>query len=199
MRATIALQWRGDTICAGTRIAPRRILTAYHCAVALSLTLNELIAVDAEGLEGYRAVAPVKVLGHVARYTWRGHSEPAAGIFVHVAPLHDLAVIESDKVDGQEVAELGAPLAVGQELFAVGHPGGFEYSYSYGHVAALEREFSGARWTQADIHIDGGSSGGGLFDARGRLVGVCSFGLSSAGGWGFFGEQRAISKIAAQP
>lgn len=197
--ATIALQWRGSTICAGTRVSSRRIVTAYHCAVSLSVPLDELLEIDAEGLEGYQAVAPVRVLGHVARYTWLGHAGSASGIFVHVDPLNDLAVIETDKIDAASWVEIGAPLAIGQETFAVGHPGGLEYSYSFGHVGALERELLGARWTQADIHTDGGSSGGGLFNAVGDLVGACSFGMSNANGWGFFAGQRALAKIVAQP
>lgn len=197
--STIALQWRGSTICAGTRVSPRRVVTAYHCAVGLSVPLGELLEIDQEGLEGYQAVAPVRVLGHAARYTWLGHDGSASGIFVHVDPLNDLAVIETDKIDAASWVEIGAPLAIGQEIFAIGHPGGLEYSYSFGHIAALERELLGARWTQADVHADGGSSGGGLFNEAGQLVGVCSFGMGSATGWEFFGGLKALAKIAAQP
>ncbi|MEQ1882117.1 MAG: S1C family serine protease [Burkholderiales bacterium] len=64
-------------------------------------------------------------------------------------------------------------LEVGQPVFAVGSPRGLERTISRGIVSGLREQTGEAgRLVQTDAAISPGSSGGGLFDAQGRLVGV---------------------------
>lgn len=64
-------------------------------------------------------------------------------------------------------------LLVGQDVYALGSPHGLELTLSAGLVAGLRRD-TAERLTmiQTSAPISPGSSGGGLFDTQGRLVGV---------------------------
>jgi len=82
------------------------------------------------------------------------------------------------------VADLGAPAvpvgdsdktAVGQHVYALGNPQGFALTLSDGLVSALRKDDKGNLvLIQTTAPISQGSSGGGLFDDNGRLIGITS-------------------------
>jgi S1-C subfamily serine protease len=63
---------------------------------------------------------------------------------------------------------LSTELRIGERVYAVGAPQGLELSLSEGLISGL-RLFEGVRVIQTTAAISAGSSGGGLFDDRGRL------------------------------
>lgn len=65
-------------------------------------------------------------------------------------------------------------LRTGQRVYAIGAPVGLELTISEGIVSAL-REVDGGTVIQTTAPISPGSSGGGLFDAAGQLVGIMTF------------------------
>ncbi len=67
-----------------------------------------------------------------------------------------------------------ASLKVGATVYAVGAPEGLELTLSQGIVSGL-RDLEGGRYIQTTAAISHGSSGGGLFDDQGRLLGLTSF------------------------
>jgi S1-C subfamily serine protease len=68
-------------------------------------------------------------------------------------------------------------VTVGQNVFAVGNPKGLELTMSAGLVSSLRRNTAGQLvLIQTSAAISGGSSGGGLFDAQGNLVGLTTLG-----------------------
>jgi hypothetical protein len=64
-----------------------------------------------------------------------------------------------------------ARVPVGTRIFAIGSPRGLEATLSEGLVAGIRGE-EGERVLQITAAISPGSSGGGVFDAQGRLVGL---------------------------
>jgi serine protease Do len=69
---------------------------------------------------------------------------------------------------------------VGQNVFAIGNPKGLELTMSAGLVSSLRRNTAGQLvLIQTSAAISGGSSGGGLFDAQGNLVGLTTLGSVS--------------------
>ena len=78
-----------------------------------------------------------------------------------------------------KVVRLGAAkaLSVGEEVFDVGAPAGLELSLSRGIVSQLRGVFGkrSAPLIQTDAAISPGSSGGGLFNQAGELVGITTF------------------------
>jgi serine protease Do len=73
-------------------------------------------------------------------------------------------------------------LAVGQKVYALGNPQGLERTLSDGLVSALRRkeDTRELQLVQTTAPISPGSSGGGLFDAQGRLVGITTLQLKES-------------------
>lgn len=65
-------------------------------------------------------------------------------------------------------------LKVGARVYAIGTPQGLELTLSEGIVSGFRQDDVG-RYIQTTAPISQGSSGGGLFDEKGRLVGITSF------------------------
>ncbi len=65
-------------------------------------------------------------------------------------------------------------LRVGQRVYAIGAPEGLELTLSEGLISSL-RPYEGSQYIQTSAAISPGSSGGGLFDDQGRLIGITSF------------------------
>lgn len=83
----------------------------------------------------------------------------------------DICLLQSDKLTGKS-AQLGkaASLKVGEAVYAIGAPQGLELSLSDGIVSALRG--SSPPLIQTTAAISPGSSGGGLFNNEGLLVGL---------------------------
>jgi serine protease Do len=69
-------------------------------------------------------------------------------------------------------------LLVGEDVAAIGNPKGLDTSLSRGLVAQ-KRNKGGHAYIQTDAALSSGSSGGGLFDTAGNLVGVTTFKVAS--------------------
>jgi trypsin-like peptidase len=70
-----------------------------------------------------------------------------------------------------------AELQVGEPLYTLGSPSGLELSLAGGLLSG-KREEGSLNYVQTTAPISPGSSGGGLFDARGNLVGVTTLVLA---------------------
>jgi len=103
-------------------------------------------------------------------------------------PLTDLAVI---KVDGTNLPNApwgnSTALRPGQTVLAFGNPFGFRFTVTRGIVSGLNRPnpFSRDRrspgsFVQTDAAINPGNSGGPLVNARGEVIGINTFLVSSS-------------------
>jgi serine protease Do len=70
-------------------------------------------------------------------------------------------------------------IAVGEKVFTIGNPSGLVATLSEGIVSGLRTQ-RGVRYVQTSAPISPGSSGGGLFDERGNLLGITSFKIDDA-------------------
>ncbi|ADJ48797.1 serine protease PepD [Amycolatopsis mediterranei S699] len=111
----------------------------------------------------------------------------------------DIAVVQAKNASGLTAASLGdsSKLAVGQEVVAIGSPGGLQNTVTTGIVSALNRNLSdigqgeqqrspfsrtsnqssdSPSYTaiQTDAAINQGNSGGALVDAQGNVIGINS-------------------------
>jgi len=120
-------------------------------------------------------------------------------------PLTDLAVI---KVNGTNLPSVpwgnSANLHPGQTVLAFGNPYGFRFTVTRGIISALNRPNPDAsdrrkpgEFIQTDAAINPGNSGGALVDARGELIGINTFLISSSGS--FSGMGFAIPSQIVQP
>ena len=115
----------------------------------------------------------------------------------------DICVLAGKRIHGKP-AQLGkaADLKVGDTVYAVGAPYGLERSLSAGIVAQLRG--GPPPLIQTTAAISPGSSGGGLFDREGRLVGLTTFNLKGGQSLNFampvewIGEVDPGRKLAAE-
>ncbi len=99
----------------------------------------------------------------------------------------DIALL---KVDAKNlpVVRIGKSdkLRVGEWVFAIGAPFGFDYSVTQGIVSALGRGLPSENYVpfiQTDVAINPGNSGGPLFNLAGEVVGINSQIFSGSGGY----------------
>jgi len=151
------------------------------------VTNNHVIdgAVDIRVTMSNREVLPAKLIG--------------------ADPLTDLAVI---KVNGTNLPSVpwgnSANLHPGQTVLAFGNPYGFRFTVTRGIISALNRpnpdpsdRRKPGEFIQTDAAINPGNSGGALVDARGELIGINTFLISSSGS--FSGMGFAIPTQIAEP
>ena len=88
---------------------------------------------------------------------------------------HDLCqlYVQGMAAPGVAIGSSGA-VQTGQRVIALGAPYGLELTMSDGLVSSL-RPIEGGTVIQTNAAVSPGSSGGGLFDASGRLVGIITF------------------------
>ena len=90
-------------------------------------------------------------------------------------PGRDLCVLTTDADMTAPAVEI-APLEtvrVGDPVYAIGSPLGLELTLTGGLVSGLRADAKGVvNSIQASAVVTHGSSGGGLFDAKGRLIGI---------------------------
>ncbi len=120
-------------------------------------------------------------------------------------PLTDLAVI---KVNGTNLPSVpwgnSANLRPGQTVLAFGNPYGYRFTVTRGIISALNRpnpdpsdRRKPGEFIQTDAAINPGNSGGALVDARGELIGINTFLVSSSGS--FSGMGFAIPAQIVEP
>ncbi len=87
----------------------------------------------------------------------------------------DVCLLWAEKLKARP-ARIGsaATVRVGAAVFAVGAPKGLELTLSNGIVSQL-RDDGQTQFIQTTAAISPGSSGGGLFDSQGRLLGLTTF------------------------
>lgn len=69
-------------------------------------------------------------------------------------------------------------LTVGQHIYTIGNPVGMDRTLSDGLISALRKDDNQNLWyIQISAPISPGSSGGGLFDEDGKLIGITSAGI----------------------
>lgn len=162
--------------CSGTWVSVDEILTAAHCVSDLEVGADAEYAVQAgvsqtpDGVETYAT--------HEAALEY-------------VEPAHDLALLRAYMPPlAHGVAMVGLEdLRAGQVAYAEGAPKGFGWTFSAGEISQIRYvgDDSSAFWfVQATTPISPGSSGCGLYDANGDLIGVARMYVRNAENLNFF-------------
>lgn len=112
----------------------------------------------------------------------RDDARPAR--LIRADPVRDLALLRVEP-SGADPLPLGdmANVEVGQDVHAIGHPQGEEWSYTTGIISQVRRDYE---WSdgrtrhkntviQTQTPINPGNSGGPLLNDKGELVGVNTF------------------------
>lgn len=87
---------------------------------------------------------------------------------------------------------------VGQRVYAIGNPRGLENTLSEGLLSGLRGGDGEARLLQTTAAIAPGSSGGGLFDSDGRLLGITTFSARDGGNLNFAMPAEFLAELPAR-
>jgi serine protease Do len=115
-------------------------------------------------------------------------------------PARDVCQVKAPNL-GAPAVELGdsAQVVVGQPVYALGNPKGLELTLSNGLVSALRHDGSQRlAMIQTSAPISHGSSGGGLFDTDGRLIGITSSGIDAGQNLNFALPVEYIRELPAR-
>jgi serine protease Do len=135
--------------------------------------------------------------GVTYRVEHQGKSRPAK--LIQTDPDHDLAELFVEGLAAPAVSMRdSSTLSVGEKVYAIGAPEGLELTISEGLISGL-RDIDRARVIQTSAAISPGSSGGGLFDSQGRLVGITTFYLKEGQNLNFALPAEWISSLAKRP
>jgi len=160
-------------------LSPKELYKRLAPSVFVVETLDTSGSVVAKG--SAVAIAPGEVVTnkHVIDdgVSWRlkRGSRTWTATITHLDSDHDLCQLKAQGLAAPTVlVRTSASLVVGERVYAIGSPEGLELTMSEGLISGL-REFGDMRVIQTSAAISPGSSGGGLFDSQGRLVGITTF------------------------
>jgi len=172
-------------------MAPAQALTPAELFAKISPSVWRVRTYDKEGLplgQGSAVViAPETMVTncHVLRKAGRfsvAQDNTAMGAVLELwDPERDVCQFKVRGLNAPAVA-LGdaAALVVGQPVYALGSPAGLELTLSSGLISSLRRDAAGRlEMIQTSAPISPGSSGGGLFDDEGRLIGLTTMAVVS--------------------
>jgi hypothetical protein len=94
-------------------------------------------------------------------------------------PIGDRCILEVSPANLTPISGVRsyAELTVGEPLYTLGNPSGLDLSIAGGMLSGLRRD-EGRPYVQTSAPISPGSSGGGLFDNQGNLVGITTLVLA---------------------
>lgn len=135
-------------------------------ASGVLISEDGFVATNAHVVEGCRMITAIHING--------ASRQSAVAVLKYYDQTSDTAVL---KLDGQSWDHFDTPsrsVRIGERVYAIGNPRGFEQSISEGIVSG-ERQADGASWIQHSAPISPGSSGGALISSRGELLGINSW------------------------
>jgi serine protease Do len=115
----------------------------------------------------------------------------------HADPERDLCLLKVRNFTAPAVT-IGRveDVKVGARVYAIGSPRGLEQTISDGLLSGVRKSADGGfQALQVTVPISPGSSGGGLFDARGRLIGITTFMLKESQNLNFAMPAHWIAEV----
>ncbi|MBN1413353.1 MAG: trypsin-like peptidase domain-containing protein [Spirochaetales bacterium] len=86
----------------------------------------------------------------------------------------DFAFILCDRLKLEDFPVLSKRenLLEGEDVVAIGHPHGYDFTVTQGIISTAKREIKGVHYIQTDVPINPGNSGGPLLDRNGEILGI---------------------------
>lgn len=157
----------GDKYCTGTLVGPDLFITAGHC-VDSTTAGHDYVAMNFEYAAGSSTLL-AQDFYKITELVEEGGSLDYSVIRLEGNPglKYGWATLRTNQAD------------VGELITIVQHPGGRAKEVEVGHVAG----YQGSYYTYGDLDTEPGSSGSGIVDSKGNLVGIhTNGGCTSTGG-----------------
>ena len=117
----------------------------------------------------------------------------------HLHPRQDLCQLGVDELETPAVSlRDSSSITVGERVYAIGAPKGFDLTISEGLVSGM-RPRRGAQVIQTTAPISAGSSGGGLFDDQGLLIGITTSSIVDGQNLNFALPSDLVSTLTEHP
>lgn len=172
--------WSGSgVVVSRTDLIKRGIDVSRYAADAQFVITNDHVEGDADGLfvtlpDGTEVVAKAALSTHTTKY------EDETG---------DIALLVIEPSRKIPTARIGksSDLKIGQRIYAAGHPHGLPQMVVTGGLVTQPRQWTGypIPGIQTDAAINPGNSGGPMFNERGEVVGLNTYGFRGADNSGF--------------
>lgn len=169
----------GDLLpyCGGVWVDATKIVTAFHCVVAGGSETGKVVYTTTND----NAQNPAKILDF--------------DVDNDIA----LLVADSETVPSHGIAELSPEAWHGQHVNIMGHTIGLSWSFMEGVVSSIRtsRDSSGnvRQVIQVSSPVWHGNSGGGVWDDKGRLMGISSMVSVKGPNIGFFVHYKHVEKL----
>ncbi len=158
------------------RVAPAIYVVVAGVEGALDASQGSAVAVSSKHLVTNCHV----LMGKTAIYVAHDKDIGRARI-LRADPSTDRCFLETADLTLRPVPSIRpySDLNVGEQVYSIGTPSGLERTLADGLISGL-RSHKGIRFIQTSAPVSSGSSGGGLFDTRGNLLGITTFVLRDA-------------------
>jgi serine protease Do len=190
---------RGTTQAA----SPEQIFARAAPSMVVVEVVNEQGTPSAQGSGVVTGPGLVITPCHVAqagRHLRVWHADtPFAATLGYADPQRDLCQLHAPQLQAPSVPRGSVKaLAVGQPVYIISAPHGLTLTFTAGIISAL-RPALGSFLIQTDAAVSPGSSGGGLFDRAGRLIGMPCFQLQEGQHLNFALPVDWIVDVALRP
>lgn len=108
---------------------------------------------------------------------------------IYIDPSYDLAFLKPEKIDSEKLPDIKfskkSPLNEGENVIAVGHPFGLNYSATRGIISNLKEDNNDIAYIQHDAALNPGNSGGPLINEKAEVIGINTFIVNNSNNVGF--------------
>lgn len=157
-------------------VAPNVWLVTTYDAQGKTLSTGSAVVIAPETL-----ITNCHVLKAAVSYSVRQGNTSHRATLQHGDSERDLCQMQVPQMKSPPAAVQAELPVIGQRVYALGAPRGLEATLTDGLVSAIRRNAAGqVDFIQTSAPLSPGSSGGGLFDDQGRLVGITTSGVDGA-------------------
>lgn len=179
----------GSNVHPKTKVKYQKTLVDYYAEQATSVVL----ITDGQGLgtgffvDAYTVATAEHVVADSDEFDvyLKGNPNPYKGKVIIRSKEMDLALLTVEtKMRNVPLKLTERRQQVGEQIYSIGHPYGLKWSMTHGIISHLDRKTINQGLKdiiQINAPINGGNSGGPVFNMRGEVIGVVSYGWRADG------------------
>ncbi len=145
---------------------------------------------------------PIKLFNQLNETASNDTLNPYIASVIDTDPKNDLALLNLDNHVNHEYVSLPkTDVFLGQQIHVIGHPAALEYTYHQGFISGSRYQMfdnNMLHYIQISSPIFNGNSGGGAFDKKGNLIGICSVFLNGVPEVSYFVHTNEIKEFVSK-
>lgn len=145
---------------------------------------------------------PIKLFKQLKEASDNDELNPYTASVIDMDPKNDLALLSLDNhVDHEHVSLPKTDVFLGQQIHVIGHPAALEYTYHQGFISGSRYQMfenNMMHYIQVSSPVFNGNSGGGAFDKKGNLIGICSIFLNGVPQVSYFVHTNEIKEFISK-